>query len=289
MTALASNDPIVYVRAAAWPIVVVIAIIVLLVVPNVSKTLGAALSRIRKFSAFNFEFELNSDSRPRTQQNFDQILGSYRRLVNSQFDHKVREKKLSGLHEAFVEDHFRQLVEDIRHSHPGKDNRLGEFRSTIYVPDALDSDSLYQILDYYPSGGGKGRTRSIRLGIIGQAWRLEASRSDGAIKPSDPRDPKATEDLIRDWGLTRKEAAALATDRRSFACVMLRKSGMAVGLIYFDSKEEDAFFPGLSVEQANDAVRDKLEPAAAQSDLPLQVSAITEDLAEVAPILQIPE
>jgi len=52
-----------------------------------------------------------------------------------------------------------------------------DFRLTIYVPDFIFSDRLYQFTEYYDRLGAfrasdrVGRTFSIRYGIIGRVWR----------------------------------------------------------------------------------------------------------------------
>ena len=56
----------------------------------------------------------------------------------------------------------------------GMDPNAG-YRATVHIPDVLFSDTLYQLLDYWPKGKGGGRRFSARFGILGLAWRLEES------------------------------------------------------------------------------------------------------------------
>jgi hypothetical protein len=56
-----------------------------------------------------------------------------------------------------------------------------DFRLTLYVPDFIFSDRLYQFTEYYDRSGNRfldskvGRTFSIRYGIIGRVWRSGVS------------------------------------------------------------------------------------------------------------------
>jgi hypothetical protein len=110
-----------------------------------------------------------------------------------------------------------------------------EFRSTIFVQDVLFEDVIYQLLDYYPKGRGRGRTFSRRFGILGRTWRTGQHETEGRI-------PAEVDDLVRYWGMTSDEAARAGQGRHSFSCVVLKETqDSPVGVLYLDAREPDAF------------------------------------------------
>jgi hypothetical protein len=60
-----------------------------------------------------------------------------------------------------------------------------DYRFTLYLPDFLFSDRLYQFAEYYDKrgmpivGGRAGRTYSISYGIIGRVWRSGVAEIEG--------------------------------------------------------------------------------------------------------------
>ena len=91
----------------------------------------------------------------------DEVLENYRKQIKSECDRRAEVLRLWDKLQNVVEAHLLGKVLD----------KEKDFRSTIYVPDVLFQDTLYQLLDYYPEGGGRGRRKSLRFGIIGLAWR----------------------------------------------------------------------------------------------------------------------
>jgi hypothetical protein len=115
------------------------------------------------------------------------------------------------------------------------------FRATIHIEDQLQSETLYQLVEYQyviePAGPGKtrGRRHSIRFGIIGRAWRLSRSDYQGAVTTD-------VDDLIKTWGMTHAEAVLAGHGRRSFAVILLRDaSGGYSGLIFIDAVPQGLF------------------------------------------------
>jgi hypothetical protein len=108
-------------------------------------------------------------------------------------------------------------------------------RCTLHVPDVLFADTLYQLVDYYPGKGGKGRRKSIRFGIIGKTWRLSESQESGDVSTK-------KRDLILDWGMTMEEAAAAGQGRPSFVSVLLLdENNTQAGIFFMDSTRPNAF------------------------------------------------
>ena len=105
-----------------------------------------------------------------------------------------------------------------------KPNSAADYRATIHVRDALFKNSYYQLIDYLPTGGNRGRAWSVRFGMVGRAWRLDKDSWNGEI-------PSTSEKLIQDWGMTRDEAQV--PGRQTMLCCILRTSaGTPVGALY---------------------------------------------------------
>lgn len=129
-----------------------------------------------------------------------------------------------------------------------------DFRLTLYVPDFIFSDRLYQFTEYYDRSGNRfpdskvGRTFSIRYGIIGRVWRSGVSEIEGElISQSDKEQLGANyseEDLerfiARRWGLSLDEAIHVKK-YNSYGALKLSRAGKNVGVLFFDSQFKNAF------------------------------------------------
>lgn len=129
-----------------------------------------------------------------------------------------------------------------------------DFRLTLYVPDFIFSDRLYQFTDYYDQFGNRlpdsrvGRTFSIRYGIIGRVWRSGVSEIEGQLISQSDRDQlgeSASDEelerfIARRWGLSLDEAIHVKK-YNSYGALKLSRAGKSVGLVFFDSKIANAF------------------------------------------------
>ncbi|APG06860.1 hypothetical protein BKD09_00835 [Bradyrhizobium japonicum] len=106
------------------------------------------------------------------------------------------------------------------------------YRVTIHMPDTLQPEVLYQLIEYFPvasQSDARGRRKSIRFGAIGKAWRLQ--RSDYSPIVSTDR-----EALIEDWGMTRAEAEQAGRGRQTFLAVIIRDSArIPLAIFYMDA------------------------------------------------------
>src|ERR1700738_5258179 len=113
-----------------------------------------------------------------------------------------------------------------------------KFRSTAYIKAPVLPDYLYQLLEYWGIDDlekKRGRTFSIYFGIIGRTWRLEKSQIEGFV-------PSNEEVLIKQWGMTKRQALQAGAGQQSFAAILVkRESGVSESIIYFDAKDRDAF------------------------------------------------
>jgi len=129
-----------------------------------------------------------------------------------------------------------------------------DFRLTVYVPDLVFENQLYQLVEYHDKYGKRisddrtGRTFSIRYGIIGRVWRSGVPEvEDELLSAEDQKLIKNTSDIdeverfiARRWGLTLYEAARVRP-YQSYGAIRIERGGGSPGLIYFDSREKSAF------------------------------------------------
>ncbi len=144
---------------------------------------------------------------------------------------------------------------------PYKKDTRREYRATVHVPDVVYDDYTYQLLDYFPSGGGVGRRFSQRRGILGKTWRLDKSIGAGDVIDFDRPNSALVEGsdsdqvLVSEWSMTNEELENWRQRKRlSYVCVVLRLPykntskiaeqpvlGRKVGVLYVDSLIENAF------------------------------------------------
>ena len=108
------------------------------------------------------------------------------------------------------------------------------------------------MLDYFPSGGGRGRVIEKRFGLVGRAFRAETSQTDGDIPPT-------IEELVLHWGMTVSEATRAGRSQHSFSCVLLKDETTRepVAGIYVDSVLSHAFGPDKASEKEFEAKVEK--------------------------------
>lgn len=218
------NDFIELVRVIAWPLVVLI-IIAVAVSDRGRRLLRPILRRIRKVTGpGGFALELSEDAAAATKADVEGALREYSIALRDEFDRI-----------AYAEDVRNRVSGAITHTLLAEQLAKGhDYRVTVHVRDALYRDALYQLIDYWPGGGGADRRFSTRFGILGRAWRLNKSLYEKDV-------PTASESLICEWGMTEEQAEVAARGRRSFVCVMLRHEGSLVGVLYMDAKVKAAF------------------------------------------------
>lgn len=121
---------------------------------------------------------------------------------------------------------------------------MGEnFRCTVHIADPVHEGHLYQLLDYYPEGGGAFRSYSDRYGIIGKVWRSEQSQIVGNLLPNLPAETPREQMIAiitRDWGMTKREADR-ALKKPSYVCLLLEHENDKLGVLYMDSGKQEAF------------------------------------------------
>lgn len=159
-----------------------------------------------------------------------------------------------------------------------------DFRVTVYIPDLLFEDRLYQLTEYYNKEGHPitenraGRVYSIRYGIIGRVWRSGVPEVEGRLISEedqnlikDQNDIAELERFIaRRWGLTLEEAAKVRP-YNSYGAIRIDGGGIPRGLVFFDSKKKDAF-PGKDMRNRIDGVVQSSELAGSLVELTREIN-----------------
>jgi hypothetical protein len=221
----AAIDVVHLVGVTIWPAVALTVVLVLLMTKVGGSFLSGFSRRLTHVKGFGVELELTAEVATKIRDDIENVFANYREIIQREFDRLVR------VHS--VDDRLQSLIDRHVVGHLNINTRMS-YRCTIHVPDVLFQEAMYQLIDYYPKGTGRGRTFSTRFGMIGMTWRLRESQVHGDVNPA-PRE------LMKDWGMTRKEAAAAGQERKSFACVILQSGGTDVGVLYLDAKTEYAF------------------------------------------------
>jgi hypothetical protein len=221
---------------APWPITVLIALWIVARSGSAFWLLLGLFGFLRKIKLFGAEFELNEQTKRKIQSaatEIDLAIDEYKKRMDKEVI------RLASRHE--IDHRLSQLMDstEMKNLAPTRD----KFRCTIHIPDPIAHGRLYQLLDYYPSGEGQARTFSTRYGIIGKVWRTDTSilEPDLYRHATSPTDTHSLITMImRDWGMTRREAER-AIKHRSYFCFLLVHEQTKVGLMFMDSTEPNAF------------------------------------------------
>jgi hypothetical protein len=224
----------------AWPF---IALVVLLFVGP--RRLRALIARLGRFRGVGIEVEFNPEAAEKVRGSVSGTIGDFIRVADRAYArHAVAFAVRNHLGLALA-----RALPTITAGSPR------EYRATVHVPDVVYADYMYQLLNYFPSGGGAARRFSQRRGILGKVWRLDKSIGVGDViaydRPRGNSDPEQA--LVSEWSMTREEVRGWHhKPRKSFLCVVLRipyeqsgqeqvVPGRQVGVFYIDSRDENAF------------------------------------------------
>jgi hypothetical protein len=212
-----------------WPAVVLVALVMLFGTSRGNSLISGLSGRVKSLSAFGVSLELTPQAATEAKATIETTFADYRSIVVREFDRQVSTRN--------VDAQFRKLCREFIWPHLSAAVTI-DLRCTLHVPDILFTEALYQLLDYYPTGGGRGRTYSSRYGILGTCFRSE-------MDSYRPDVPTVEEQLIVEWGMNSQEAAAAGQGRKSFACFIVRKDAHepTLGIVYLDTKVRNAFGP----------------------------------------------
>lgn len=254
--------------AVIWPLVIVVIFFYLLHSKQAPERLRSLLSGFKSLKVGVAELVLNNSDKAKATT--EGTFVSLREQAMLHFDLWVQRKSI------------RQKVEDVvdkvmEHFQIKAEKELPPFRCTLHVPDIVFADALYQLLDYLPTGGGRGRVFSVRFGMIGKVWRLRQSETQGSVK--------TREDLVANWGMTSEEAKLATRDRKSFLCVLLRDDKESLlGTFYMDSQPENAFdIPGEEAATLHEFIKEQCK----DKGLVEALAKIKDELSGVAPLIRV--
>jgi hypothetical protein len=223
----------------SWPVLVGLLAAYFVFATFAPYRLARLLRPFRSVKLFGAEFQLSEE----VGADAEQAIEILRKQVKRQVDVLVETYAVRAKLEAVIHD-----VQEIL----DKRSQLKDLRFTLHTPDILFADTLYQLVDYYPRGGGRGRTFSFRFGIIGLAWRARGSFVRGEV-PTDPQQ------LVRRWGMSNEEAVASGGGRQSFAAILLNDDvETPIAIFYMDTAEKHAF----GADNAEESGESKEETAA---------------------------
>lgn len=247
-----------------WPLALVIALAYIRHSDKAKDWFGAIAKSIHKVAYKGVEVTLWGEEFRQSQSD---TFAKFRADVQAEYDklaerHAI-ERTLNLILKGTIEPELKRIRKE-----------SVDYRATIHVRDALFKNAYYQLVDYLPTGGNRGRAWSVRYGMVGRAWRLE--------KDSVNRQVGTSEDLIEHWGMTSDESQGQA--RQSMMCCILKTSaGTPIGAFYMDAKDKDAF--GTTDEMH--ALVDKVQQAAKAKDLIKSLEAIWETIKTKAPLVEV--
>jgi len=255
---------------ASWPVVLLLIALYFVFSQSAPYKVARVLKPFRSLKLFGTEFVLSEE----VGADAEQAIEIYRKKVKRQFDGLVETYDVRARVEAVLD----QMLAVVKERNEPKD-----VRCTLHVPDILFADTLYQLMDYYPSGGGRGRTFSSRFGIIGLCWRSRENEIRGAV-------PTDRLELVRKWGMTHEQATASGDGRQSFLVILLRDETQApVAIFYTDSKQLNAFGADSGDEKFRAKVTQAVISGSTDKGLVASLAKMRDALKERRPAIHIHE
>ncbi len=265
----------------AWPITVFATIILFVYSRRLQRLFSRLFRRLTlgKIKGGPFELEFSAETAKDVKASIQQDLGDFMLAADSEYE---RQARANDLDEA-LSVAKQEVVLAVGAAAPSE-----EIRATVHVRDVVFEGYLYQLLDYHPTGSGKGRRWSSRYGILGRSWRLGSSLCTnhalgyGAINPE--------RELVESWGMTREEAQRGGLYKpTSCLCIVLNVGKRRVGVLYFDCQKEDVFHKaitttpmqralGASAHSKAQEIRDDIQSLPAVQELAVRVEAAMKEL-----------
>ncbi|MGY4501623.1 hypothetical protein ACVWYH_005554 [Bradyrhizobium sp. GM24.11] len=212
------------IERVVWPLTLLLSLAFIAYNARLGRIFGFGTHLVKKVAAGGVEIEINSETVERVQR---QLHGTFDELVTDAADEYERM--------AEIQDIQTLLKNAIVANIPDRPEGL---RATIHVNDVIFPDYLYQLVDYYPVGGGAHRRFSQRYGIIGRSWRSKTSHGTGDAFAGAGGSVQA---LVENWGMTEDEAHGQVNARPACLSVIVRHQSIPVGVLFIDSKQKDAF------------------------------------------------
>ena len=217
----------------AWPVVALLALFFTLVSRDLRYGAAALIRRVSRVRAGNYEVSFSSEVARRLKRDVEQSLSEFSDESRKEYDRAARTHRIRDL--------LREAVKDLRAASkvqgmPDAEGiQANRIMATVHVPDVVFEESLYQIVDYVPSGSGSGRRFSVRYGAIGHAWR---SGNSSHYNTNDPQ--HSEDDLVAKWGMTRDEAQRYRKSGLAICLVLRDAQGKQTGLLFIAAEEVGA-------------------------------------------------
>ena len=198
----------------AWPLVVVIVVVLMFATRTGRKMLGR-VSRLQVGQVL--QLEAGGKNAAEVKGTLEEVLRDNRQRIARQIKKEAGRYRVKQHRDAVATQVLRPLAGD------------SPFRCTVYIADILFDGPLYCLLDYWPKGGAAGKVYSERYGIIGRAWRLQASCAQTVV-------PGDRHTLLSEWGMTEAEAAGHTKDQSFLAIVLKREDDPhdPLGILFAD-------------------------------------------------------
>lgn len=238
-----------FVRVIVWPLVAIVALISFFVSREIRAAVSSLISRVTNIKAGTYEVNFSVSGAQKLKRDIEQSLKEFSSQGQVEYDRAARTYT--------VQDYFESAMSTIIEvskqlkipSEAGID--LKTVRAAIHMEDVVFEESLYQLTNYYPKGGGQGRRFSSRYGAIGLAWR------EGKRQYWNMNDPNKNDvvELIRRWGMTGEEANH-SQNYEAGLCIILRdesKQRRGVLFLYTES------IKNISAQETSDAQSNDLE------------------------------
>ncbi|ATG47131.1 hypothetical protein CEW89_05815 [Celeribacter ethanolicus] len=214
---------VVVIQALVWPLTILLALMLIAHNDRLGRILGIGTKLVKKVSAGGVQIEINAETVQLVQR---QLHGTFQELIESSTEEYER---MADIQE--IPTHLKNAIVE-----NGLKN-VSDLRATVHVNDVIFPEYLYQLVDYYPRGGGGHRRNSQRYGIIGRSWRSSESHGTGDAFAG----IGSVEALVENWGMTHEEAQGQVSARPSSMSIVVRHEEIPVGILFVDSTSTDAF------------------------------------------------
>jgi hypothetical protein len=233
----------------AWPVAAVLITWWFLKTPQIQVFLTRASRRVTELSVAGLEIKL-SEGATATLEDLQKLMG------------QIPDTHKDWVSYSRLGPKFQMVVSDIKNylttaacdsGKPLQTSDFALFRFTLHVPDVLLTHSFRQLVDYVGSQrGGAGRIFSMRIGIIGRAWRMERSEYV-------PSDIYTEDELIEKWGMTRAEAHDTTGGKKIHLAILIKSAQkLPLAVLYADATESKLFDSSRASVSGNNLSNDEI-------------------------------
>ncbi len=255
-----SDNLVEVIQTLAWPGTILLSLMLIAYNSRLGRILGLGTKLVKKISAGGVQVEINAETVQLVQR---QLHGTFEELVTSSTEEYQR---MADIQE--IPTHLKNAVLE------SNLNGVPDLRATVHVNDVIFPEYLYQLVDYYPRGGGGHRRNSQRYGIIGRSWRSSMSHGTGDAFAG----IGSVEALVENWGMTQEEAQGQVSARPASMSIVIQHQNIPVGILFVDSTEKNAFGDDTKATKRANEIADslpvqRLGEALARTLAPLRIAA----------------